>query len=327
LNLNCFSTDPDEAFQTTENKEGGRAESVFIGGMFVLYGNEFTRLCRRMGYEEEALKADDHVKEMVQAVKNHGWDGEWFLRAYDHFGNKIGSRENKEGRIFIESNGICVMAGIGLEDGKALQALESVNKYLAFEYGIVLHNPAYSRYYLEFGEISTYPEGYKENAGVFCHNNPWIMIAETALGNGDRAFDYYQRITPSYLEEISDLHKTEPYVYSQMVAGKDAWKPGEAKNAWLTGTAAWNYYAISQYILGIKPEYDGLLIDPCIPRDWEEFTIRRTFRGAVYTITIKNPDGVSRGVKQITLDGEKLSDNTLPIFEPGTEHEVNVILG
>jgi cellobiose phosphorylase len=139
----------------------------------------------------------------------------------------------------------------------------------------------------------------KENAGVFCHNNPWIMIAETIVGNGDRAFEYYKKIAPSYLEEISDLHKTEPYVYAQMIAGKDAYKPGEAKNSWLTGTAAWNYYAITQYILGIRSEYDGLLIDLCIPSDWDTFTVQRKFRNAHYKITVQNPEHVSKGIKEI----------------------------
>ncbi|HUW91741.1 MAG TPA: hypothetical protein VMV74_01140, partial [Bacteroidales bacterium] len=235
LNLNCFSTNPDESFQTTENQKGGKAESVFIAAMFILYGGDFVRIALKRGESQLASDAQVHIDEMVSIINKYGWDGEWFLRAYDYYGNKIGSRENEEGKIFIESQGMCVMAGIGLEDGRAVKTLDSVNKRLACDYGIVLNNPAFTKYYIQMGEISSYPEGYKENAGVFCHNNPWIMIAETLAGNGDRAFDYYRRITPSYLEDISDLHKTEPYVYSQMVAGKDAYRPGEAKNSWLTG--------------------------------------------------------------------------------------------
>ncbi|HPT13043.1 MAG TPA: glycosyl transferase, partial [Bacteroidales bacterium] len=235
LNLNCFSKNPDESFQTTENQKGGKAESIFIAGMFILYGRDFVTMAEKRGEKALAEKARKEIAEMEKAVNEHGWDGEWFLRAYDFYGNKIGSNENKEGKIFIESQGMCVMAGIGLEDGRAARTLESVNKYLACDYGIVLNNPAFTKYYYEMGEISSYPEGYKENAGVFCHNNPWIIIAETLTGNGNRAFDYYSRITPAYLEEISDLHKTEPYVYSQMIAGKDAFRPGEAKNSWLSG--------------------------------------------------------------------------------------------
>lgn len=327
LNLNCFSKNPDESFQTTENKKGGVAESIFIGGMFVLYGREFAEICRRRGELEEAELAIAHVDRMRDAIHEHGWDGEWFLRAYDYFGNKVGSKENEEGKIFIEPQGFCVMAGIGLEDGRARLALDAVKKYLDCEHGIVLNNPAFTKYHIQLGEISTYPKGYKENAGVFCHNNPWIMIAETMLGNGDQAFEYYRKIAPSYLEEISDLHKTEPYVYSQMIAGKDAFKPGEAKNSWLTGTAAWNFYAITQYILGIRPDYDGLIIDPCIPKEWDGFTVQRKFRNANYDITVQNPKHVSKGIKEIIVDDEKLTGKVVPVFGDGKNHSVKVIMG
>jgi cellobiose phosphorylase len=327
LNLNCFSKNPDEPFQTTENKQGGVAESVMIAGMFVLYGTEFAEICRRYDQQKEADLAITHVDKIKESIKKHGWDGKWFLRAYDYFGNKVGSHENEEGKIFIESQGFCVMAGIGLDDGKAQSTLESVKKHLDCEYGIVLNNPAFTKYHINLGEISTYPKGYKENAGVFCHNNPWIMIAETILGNGDRAFEYYRKIAPSYLEEISDLHKMEPYVYSQMIAGKDAHKPGEAKNSWLTGTAAWNYYAITQYILGIRPEYEGLSIDPCIPHNWNSFTIQRKFRNAVYKIAVRNPEHVSKGIKEIIVDGDKTKGFCVHAFEDGKTHNVTVIMG
>ncbi|MCC5928627.1 MAG: hypothetical protein JJU28_05215 [Cyclobacteriaceae bacterium] len=326
LNLNCFSTNPDESFQTTENKEGGVAESVMIAGLFVLYGKEFKEICKRTQRDDEAQEAQRHIGDMLSAIDKHAWDGKWFLRAYDHFGDKIGSDDCEEGKIFIESQGFCIMAGIGLEDGKAQLALESVLERLACKYGIVLNNPAFTRYYLNMGEISTYPQGYKENAGIFCHNNPWIMIAETMVGNGDLAFDYYKRICPAYLEEISELHKTEPYVYSQMIAGKDAFKPGEAKNSWLTGTAAWNYYAITQYILGISPDYDGLKIDPCIPRDWKKFRLVRRFRGAKYLIYIDNSAGVCKGVKSIVVGGEKIQGNIIAAKGSGT-YEVHVVMG
>ncbi|MBW8036282.1 MAG: glycosyl transferase [Planctomycetes bacterium] len=327
LNLNCFSQNPDESFQTTENKQGGVAESVMIAGMFVLYGTEFAEVCRRHGETKEAKDAAAHVKQMAENIKQHGWDGEWFLRAYDFFGEKVGSHEDDEGKIFIESQGFCVMAGIGLDDGRAQMALDSVKKYLDCQYGIVLNHPAYTTYRINYGEISTYPAGYKENAGVFCHNNPWIMIGEALAGNGDRAFEYYQKIAPSYLEDISDLHKTEPYVYAQMVAGKDAFKPGEAKNSWLTGTAAWNFYAITQYILGIRPDYDGLCIDPCIPKDWDSYTVHRTFRNAQYHINVQNPDHVTKGINRITVDGRIIDSNVLPVFNDGKIHEVVVLLG
>lgn len=326
LNLNCFSTNPDESFQTTENKKDGKAESVLIAGMFVLYGNEFIKLCRIIGKNDEAEKAQIHVNKMIEAINKYGWDGKWFLRAYDYYGNKISSNENEEGKIFIESQGFCVMAGIGKDDGRARLALDSVKDLLSFEYGIVLNQPAYSQYYLNLGEISSYPPGYKENAGVFCHNNPWIMIAETILGNGDQAFDYYKRIAPAYLEDISDLHKTEPYVYSQMVAGKDAYKPGEAKNSWLTGTAAWNFYAISQYILGIKPDYEGIEISPCIPKNWKSYRIKRIFRNKTLIIDIINESGEGKNVKKIILNNNELQTNKVQESQLKENNVIKVFL-
>ncbi len=328
LNLNCFSNDPNESFQTTENKtEGSKAESVMIAGLFVIYGQDYVDLCKKLGKADEAARAQAHVDAMKMAVKEHGWDGEWFIRAYDYFGNKIGSNECEEGKIFIESNGWCTMAGIGKEEGLCEKALDSVKERMDTPYGIVLNNPAFTKYYIEYGEISSYPAGYKENAGIFCHNNPWIMIGETVIGRGDQAWDYYKKICPSYLEEISDLHKTEPYVYAQMVAGKDAFKPGEAKNSWLTGTASWNFYTISQFILGIQPDYDGIKVDPCIPKDWKGFEVTRKFRGATYQIKVVNPNGVCKGVKKVTIDGKEIEGNILPILEAGKTHSVTVELG
>ena len=328
LNLNCFSNDPNESFQTTENlSEGSKAESLMIAGLFVVYGHDYVSLCIKLGKTDEAERARLHIDAMINAVKNHGWDGEWFIRAYDYYGNKIGSKENKEGKIFIESNGWCTMAGIGMEEGLCKKALDSVKEHLDCEHGIVLNNPAFTRYYIEYGEISTYPPGYKENAGIFCHNNPWIMIGETMIGRGDQAWDYYKKICPAYLEEVSDLHKTEPYVYSQMIAGKDAFKPGEAKNSWLTGTASWNFYTISQFILGIQPEYDGLRINPCIPKNWDGFEITRKFRGVTYKIKVLNRNHINKGIAEVTIDGNHYSSNLLPIFEAGTTHEVIIEMG
>jgi len=326
LNLNCFSNDPNESFQTTENKtEGSKAESLMIAGQFVLYGREYAELCLRLGKKEEAERVLMEVSKMTEAVKKFGWDGDWFIRAYDYYGNKIGSNENEEGKIFIESNGWCAMAGIGLEEGMVGKAMDAVSERLDSEHGIVLNNPAFTKYYIEYGEISSYPPGYKENAGIFCHNNPWIMIGETVQGRGDRAWEYYRKISPAYTEAHSELHKVEPYVYAQMIAGKDAFRPGEAKNSWLTGTAAWNYYAITQYILGIKPDYDGLIVNPCIPADWKGFTVNRKFRGANYEIRISNPDGRMSGVRKLSLDGVLLEGNRIPC-QSGGDHLVLVEL-
>lgn len=328
LNLNCFSNDPNESFQTTENKtEGSKAESLMIAGQFVIYGRDYAALCRSLGMTGEADRAERHVADMVEAVKKHGWDGDWFLRAYDFYGRPVGSHTNKEGQIFIESQGWCTMAGIGLADGLVEKALDSVKERLDCEHGIVLNNPAFTEYVMEYGEISTYPAGYKENAGIFAHNNPWVIIGETVLGRGDRAWEYYRKICPAYLEDRSELHKVEPYVYCQMTAGKDAARPGEAKNSWLTGTAAWNWYAITQFIFGIRPDFDGLLIDPCVPADWTGFEVRRKFRDADYTIRIENPDHVSKGVRGITLNGKRIEGNIVPAQPAGSHNEVVVTLG
>lgn len=327
LNLNCFSSEPGESFQTTTSKDGRVAESVMIAGMFCHIGEEYARLMEKVGNKEEADRAYAEVKKMREVIMEHAWDGSWFLRAYDDFGRKVGSHENEEGQIFIESQGFCIMGGCGLDDGKAIQALDAVEERLATKYGIVLLNPAYTRYYIEYGEISTYPAGYKENAGIFCHNNAWIMAAEAIVGRGDKAFDYYTRIAPAYVEERSEIHRMEPYVYSQMIAGKDARRFGEAKNSWLTGTASWNFVAITQYILGIKPDLDGLKIDPSIPKEWDGYTVIRQYRGDTYRITVKNPHHVSCGVFKITVDNKEISGNILPLFGDGKLHEVEVILG
>ena len=326
LNLNCFSWDPNESFQTTENKtEGSKAESLMIAGLFVVCGRDYVELCHQLGQTAEANRAQYFIDQMVESVKQHGWDGEWYLRAYDYFGRKVGSKDNEEGQIFIESQGWCSMAGIGLEEGMVEKALDSVKERLDCEYGIVLNHPAFSKYMVEYGEISSYPAGYKENAGIFCHNNPWIIIGETVLGRGNNAWEYFRKICPSYTEERSALHKVEPYVYAQMIAGKDAAHPGEAKNSWLTGTAAWNYYAITQFILGIKPTYEGLEINPCIPSAWKEYRVKRKFRGSTYDITIQNPNGVCKGVHSMLVDGKAIANNVVK-HQPG-HHQILVTLG
>lgn len=317
LNLNCFSETPDEPFQTTGNRTGRTAESVFIAGMFVHIGPEYAKIAEYKSQTAEAERARKEVVKMEQTVLEHGWDGEWFLRAYDFFGKKIGSKDCPEGdsKILIEPQGYCVMAGIGVGSGEAKKALDAVKERLDTPYGIVLNNPPYREYHVELGEISSYPPGYKENAGIFCHNNPWIMIAETVIGRGERAFEYYKKIAPAYIEDISEVHRTEPYVYSQMIAGKDAPRPGEAKNSWLTGTAAWNFVAVSQYLLGVRPEWDGLCVKPCIGKDVAEFTVTRKCRGATYVIHVKSSGGT--GKVKLTVDGQAISGELVPYAQAG----------
>ena len=327
LNLNCFSEHPGESFQITGPSDGPVAESVFIAGMFVKYGGAWAEILRHLGHTEEAMQAESAVNAMEAAALDAGWDGEWFRRAYDAFGNVVGGRECAEGQIFIEPQGMCVMAGIGVQTGQAERALRSVRERLDTKYGIVLQQPAYTGYHTELGEITSYPPGYKENAGIFCHNNPWIVCAEAELGHGDRAFEVYCRTSPAYIEEISEIHRTEPYVYSQMIAGADAPDFGEAKNSWLTGTAAWTFLSVSQAILGVKPTLDGLKIDPCVPSSVRHYRVRRVYRGATYEIEVENPLGMECGVKAMFIDGVAHPGCVIPVQKPGSTVSVRVMLG
>jgi len=282
----------------------------------VLAARELAAIADRRGLANEAGRYLEAAARVESAVLEHGWDGAWFLRAYDDFGQAVGSHQCQEGRIFIEPQGMCIMAGVGLDDGRAERALESVKEHLATPHGIVLHQPAYSEYYLHLGEISSYPPGYKENAGIFCHTNPWIMIAEAMLGHGDRSHDYYTRINPSAREDVSQVHRCEPYVYAQMIAGRDAPTHGEAKNSWLTGTAAWNYVAVTQWILGVRPTFEGLQIAPVVPADWPGFTVRRVFRGVTYHISVERAG--PGNVVTLTVDGRAVAGDVVPLPPEGT---------
>ena len=326
LNLNCFSEHPGESFQTFGPSEGPVAESVFIAGMFVKYGEEYAQLAELLGDDAEAKRAREEVKKVYDAATTAGWDGEWFVRAYDAHGNKVGSKECEEGQIYIEPQGFCVLAGIGIEEGLAEKALTSVKERLDTKYGVMILQPAYTKYHLELGEVSSYPPGYKENAGIFCHNNPWVSIAETVLGHGDRAFEIYKKTCPAYIEEISEIHCTEPYVYSQMVAGKDAKFFGQGKNSWLTGTAAWTFVNISQFILGVYPTHKGLMVNPCVPKDFGDFKITRKYRGATYNISVKQ-NGAEKGVKSLIVNGKTVEGNVIPYEEGVKEYTVEAVIG
>ncbi|MDD3416517.1 MAG: glycosyl transferase [Lachnospiraceae bacterium] len=327
LNLNCFSEHPGESFQTFGPSEGPVAESIFIGGMFVKYGREYAELCELIGKAEEAKKALAEVEEMNKALLTDGWDGEWFVRAYDAYSNKVGSKECEEGQIFIEPQGFCVLAGVGVETGEAKKALDSVKERLDTKYGVMILQPAYTKYHVELGEVSSYPPGYKENAGIFCHNNPWVSIAETVIGRGDRAFEIYQKTCPAYTEEISEIHRTEPYVYAQMIAGADAKYHGEAKNSWLTGTAAWTFVNISQYILGLTTTHKGLCVNPCTPKGFGDFSLTRKFREGTYHIEVKNPSNVEKGIVSVVVDGKPVDGNIIPYEKGKAEYNVVVTMG
>ena len=327
LNLNCFSTEPNESFQLADHGADDQvAESVMIAGLFCYGSTVLADMYDFLERSEDAARIRAGYTEMVAAIDQHGWDGRWFRRAYDAYGNPVGSESNEEGKIYIESQGWCILGGIGLEDGRAAQALESVHEHLYYEHGCVLQQPTYTDYHLELGEVSSYPPGYKENGGVFCHNNPWVHMAMMKLGMGDQALEYYLSICPAAKEEMIDTYRGEPYVYSQMIAGKDAATPGEAKNAWLTGTAAWTFLSVSQGFCGIQPDFTGLRLDPCIPSDWPEFTVTRKFRGATYHITVRNPDHRTKGLRSLTVDGESIEGNLIPVASAGSTVTVEASL-
>jgi cellobiose phosphorylase len=326
LNLNCHSTEPNESFQTAGDVKDSKAESVMIAGLFLYAARELSALYMHLGRPADAGRIAAQRAVMLEVLETQAWDGEWYTRAYDSQGRVIGSKTNDEGKIFIESQGWAVLGGAGADNGRARQAMESVHKHLYTKNGVVLQQPAYSTYHEEYGEVTSYPPGVKENAGIFSHNNTWIHLGWCLLGEGERALEYYHSICPSKKEEQIDVYRSEPYVYAQMTAGKDAPCFGEAKNSWLTGTAAWTFVVVSQGIFGIQPDFGGLKVDPCIPKAWPGFTVTRRFRGATYHITVSNPAGVSKGVKSVTVDGKAVASNVLPVLPPG-DHQVSVVLG
>lgn len=319
LNLNCFSMEPGESFQTTSHKKSGIAESIFIAGMYVLYGEAFANIAERMGKNHMAKAMKQSVEKMRQNVIKHGWDGEWFKRAYDAFGNPVGSHVNDEGQIYVEPQGFCTMANIGQNENFGKKALASVDKYLKNDYGVELLYPCYTSYHEELGEISSYPPGNKENGSVFCHNNPWVVIAYTQTNQPEKAFELYQLNAPAFIEHISDIHKTEPYVYSQTIAGRSAKNYGEAKNSWLTGTASWTFVAVSQHILGIQPDYDGLKINPCLPKELDHITVKRQFRGKQFHISMVRD---SKKQPKIVVNNHPIDGNIVTIDQHVDEYHV-----
>ena len=327
LNLNCFSSDPDESFQTAGDVEGSVAESAMIAGLFLYAARELADLYRHLGRPLDAVRLERARRKLLEAVEARAWDGDWYVRAFDAAGRPVGSRACDEGQIFVESQAWCVLGGAGAGDGRARRSLESVRRRLATPDGIVILQPPYSRYRVELGEISSYPPGYKENGSVFCHTNPWITLAWCLLGDGDEALETYLAIAPSTREERIETYRCEPYVYAQTIAGPDAATPGEAKNSWLTGTAAWAFVSGGQGVLGIAPDYDGLRIDPCVPSSWESFRVTRRFRDTVYEIDVRNPDGAGHGVSSLTVDGREIEGNLVPPADTPGPVTVEAVLG
>jgi cellobiose phosphorylase len=304
----------------------GDAESLFNANLYGTALREMIALVLHLNDEATAAAWWADYKQMKEAVHTHAWDGEWYVRYFTEEGEPLGSKKNDKGSIYTNGQSWPVISGFATPE-RAQQALDSVYKHLNTECGIKLSAPGYNQYDPKIGGVTTYPPGAKENGGIFLHSNPWVMIAETMLGNGDRAFRYYQQINPAAKNDEIDRYECEPYCYAQNILGDEHPQFGLGRNSWLSGTSSWTYQAATQYIIGLRPQYDGLLVDPCIPRKWSHFTVVRKFRGAVYHIQVSNPDGVSKGVVSIKVDGRSLHSNLLPVFADGKEHRVEMVLG
>lgn len=304
----------------------GNAESLFNAHLYGRASLEMMDLLSYLGESAMAsgLEADYCV--MKQRVNQHAWDGEWYVRYFLANGEPLGSSKNADGRIFANAQSWAVLSGFADEE-RARKALDSVYRILNTGNGIKLSWPGFKKYDESVGGVSTYPPGAKENGGIFLHSNPWVMIAETMTGNGDRAFQYFQQINPSTKNDKIDTYEIEPYVYAQNILADEHPQFGLGRNSWLSGTASWSYQAATQFILGIRPEHGGLRIDPCIPKKWDGFTVQRKFRGATYAVSVQNPDNVSKGIRQVTLNGALIPDNIIPIQQPGSVNRVEVIMG
>jgi len=306
--------------------KNGQAESVWVAQFLHYSCLELIRLAALLKRSDDEKKYADIAARVKQDINTTAWDGQWYVRAYDDDGNPVGSSRNKEGKIDLLTQAWAVMAGIA-DDERGRLCMDMVNKMLNTNHGIMLIAPAYSEYDPKIGAVGTFAPGLKENGGIFCHANPWAMIAETMLGRGERAFEYYTKIAPAARNEIADIHKTEPYVYAQYIAGNAHKDHGRARNSWLTGSAAWNFVAVTNYILGVRADYHGLIVDPCVPKTWKKFSITRRFRNATYQIEVTNPEKVSKGVRGIAVDGNQVTDGVIPAFSDGKKHVVRVTMG
>lgn len=302
------------------------AESLFTAHLYGRALQEMMALSKFLGKKKRIKQYQAYYQEMKKRVNDLAWDGDWYRRYFDQNGRPIGSKQNDHGQIYTNAQSWAVLSGFASKK-RALKALDAVHARLNTPFGIKLSAPGYDGFDPEKGGVTTYPPGAKENGGIFLHANPWVMIAETLLGRGDRAYAYYRQVNPAAKNDEIDRYECEPYVYPQNILGDEHPQFGLARNSWLTGTASWMYQAGVQYILGVRPEWNGLRVDPCIPADWDGFSVRRRFRGAVYKIQVVNPDHVNRGVKALRVDGEAFEGHLLPVFEDGGEHVVEVILG
>jgi N,N'-diacetylchitobiose phosphorylase len=278
-----------------------------------------------LGREEDVRKYTAMAEKVRNACETQLWDGEWYLRGFTRKGIKIGSHENEEGKIFLESNSLAVLSEAASPE-HGIQCMDAVDKYLGSQYGIHLNWPAYSKPDDDIGYVTRVYKGVKENAAIFSHPNPWAVVSECKLGRGERAMKFYDALLPYNQNDIIEIREAEPYSYCQFVMGRDHTAFGRARHPWLTGSSGWMYHAVTHWMLGVRPGYDGLTVDPCIPGDWKEFAITRQWHKATYNITVKNPNGVQKGVRSVTLNGKPVS-NPVPKQAAGSVNEVIVEMG
>lgn len=302
------------------------AESLFTANLFGRALLEMIELSQHLGDEESTARYRRYYETMKQRVNEHAWDGEWYVRYFDADGTPLGSHLNAHGQIYTNGQSWPVISGFALPE-RARMALDAVYRRLNTPKGIKLSTPGYNGFDPAKGGITTYPPGAKENGGIFLHTNPWVIIAETMLGNGERAWEYFSQINPVAKNDNIDEYECEPYVFAQNILGDEHPQFGLARNSWLTGTASWAYQAATLYILGIRPAYDGLQIDPCIPRKWDGFRVTRAFRNAIYQIEVRNPDHVCKGARSIRVDGKEVQGNVVPVFCDGQIHRVEGVMG
>lgn len=302
----------------------GGGESAMVSFLHYWALQNFIELAEFLGKKEDAAKYSEIAKHVKEVCDKELWDGEWYIRGITKNGKKIGTQQDQEGKVHLESNSWAVLSGAASPE-KGKKAMDSVDKYLYTPYGLLLNAPSYTVPDDDIGFVTRVYPGLKENGAVFSHPNPWAWAAECKLGRGDRAMKFYDALCPYYQNDKIEIREAEPYSYCQFIMGKDHTGYGRARHPFMTGSGGWSYFSATRYILGIQPQFDRLEINPCIPAEWTKFTADRVWRGASYHITVENPDGVMKGVKKLYLDGKEVEAISQQLA--GSNHEVRVVMG
>ena len=302
----------------------GGGESALVSFLHYWAISNFLELATFLGRDEDVAKYSEMKDKVYRVCNEELWDEEWFIRGVTHEGKKIGTSKDEEGKVHLESNSWAVLSGAADRE-KGLKAMDSVDKYLYTDYGIMLNAPSYTKRDDSIGFITRVYPGVKENGAVFSHPNPWAWAAECVLGRGDRAMKFYNALCPYYQNDKIEIRQSEPYSYCQFIMGKDHTAHGRARHPFMTGSGGWAYFSATRYMLGVRPQFDTLCIDPCVPADWKEFSVVRKWRDAEFNIKVENPNGVMKGVKTLLLDGVEV--DTIKVQEAGSKHDVVVIMG